>query len=144
LLRALLTQDRDALGEWTQSPQIRVRSHRRMEALHALIRQMRAAGLMRTDLAVEVQAYLIAALSYGILTVNEYVPADLVPPFEEIADAFAVIVRRGFEPEMTEGEEAALARGRAMIAALMSNLADAAASSSGQVSEHTGEKEGTL
>jgi hypothetical protein len=71
-----------------------------------------------------------------------------VPPFEEIADAFAVIVRRGFEPEMTEGEEAALTRGRAMIAALMSNLADATASSdqptsSGQVSEHTRDKEGT-
>jgi len=149
LLRALLTQDRDALGEWTRSPQIRVRSHRRMEALHALIREMRAAGLMRTDLAVEVQAYLIAALSYGLLTVDEYLPADLVPPFEEIADAFAVIVRRGLEPEMTEGEEAALARGRAMIAALMGNLADATASSdqatrSGQVSEHTRDKEGTL
>ena len=99
---------------------------------------------MRTDLAVEVQAYLIAALSYGILTVNEYLPADLVPSFEEIADAFAVIVRRGFEPEMTEGEEAALERGRAMIAALMSNLADAAASSSGQVSEHTRDEEGTI
>jgi hypothetical protein len=50
---------------------------------------------------------------------------------------------------MTEGEEAALARGRAIIAALMSNLADTAASSdqatsSGQVSEHTRDTEGTL
>jgi AcrR family transcriptional regulator len=131
LLRALLTQDHDALGEWTRSPQIRAREYRRMEAMHALIRGMRALGLMRTDIAVEVQAYLIAALTYGILTIEEYLPADLVPPFEDIADAFAVIVRRGFEPEMTEGEEAAaLARGQAVIANAMASLADAQAMSS--------------
>jgi AcrR family transcriptional regulator len=125
LLRALLTQDRDALGEWTRSPQIRARSHRRMEALHTLILQMRAEGLVRTDIAVEVQAYLIAALSYGILTVDEYLPADLVPPFEEIANAFAIVVRRGLEPEMTDQQEAAaLARGRAMIAATVTSLTD--------------------
>ena len=125
LLRALLTQDRDALGEWTRSPQIRARSHRRMEAMHTLIREMRAEGLMRTDIAVDVQAYLIAALSYGILTVEDYVPADFVPPFEEIADAFAVVVRRGLEPEMTDHEEAAaLARGRAIIAATVTSLTD--------------------
>jgi AcrR family transcriptional regulator len=158
LLRALFTQDRDALGEWTRSPQSRARSHRRMEAMHALIRGMRAAGLMRTDLSVEAQAYLIAALTYGILTIEEYLPADFVPPFEDIADAFAVVVRRGFEPELTEGEEAAaLARGQAMIADVMNRLAGAEAASdqathrsgpghamgNGWVSEQTKDKEET-
>lgn len=130
LLRALLTQDHDALGEWIRSPQIRARTHRRMEAMHTLIREMRAAGLMRADLSVEVQAYLIAALSYGILTLDDYMPADLMPPFEDIAAAFALVVRRGLEPELAGEEEAvALARGRAVIADVMASLARAEATS---------------
>jgi AcrR family transcriptional regulator len=130
LLRALFTGDHDALGEWTRSPQVRARSHRRMEALHALIRAMRAAGLMRTDLSVEVQAYMITALSYGILTVDEFLPADLVPSREDVADAFAVMLRRGLEPELADDEEAAaLARGQAIIADVMAGLADAEAPS---------------
>lgn len=130
MLRALLTQDHDALGEWTRSPQSRARSRRRMEGLHALIGALRAAGLMRTDLSVEVQAYLVAALSYGILTIDEYMPANLVPPFEDVLDAYAVIVQRGLEPELPEAEEAqARAHGQAVIAELISSLADSPAAS---------------
>jgi AcrR family transcriptional regulator len=129
LLRALFTQDHDALGEWTRSPQVRARTRRRTEALHALIRAMRAAGLMRTDLSVEVQAHMIAALSYGLLTIDEYLPADLVPAHEDVADAFAVMLRRGLEPELAEGEEEALARGQAIIADVMAGLADVEAPS---------------
>ena len=147
LLRALLTQDRDALGEWTRSPQMRARGQRRMEALHALVCEMRAAGLMRTDMPVEVQVYLISALTYGVLTVDDYMPADFVPPFEEIAAAFATTVRRSFEPELAPDEDAAaLARGRALVAALMSRLADTAsdhAVANGRVADLRSDKENT-
>jgi len=147
LLRALLTRDHEALGEWMRSPQIRARAHQDTEARHALIGEMRAIGLMRTDLSVDVQSYLITALAYGILTVDEYMPADLVPPFEEIAAAFAVIVQRGFEPEMPD--MATLTRGRAVIAATIGHLADTAAASGdaledGGVAEPAPEKEDTL
>ena len=146
LLRALLTRDHEALGEWMRSPQIRARSRQDTEARQALIREMRAVGLMRTDLSVDVQAYLITALAYGILTVDDYMPADLVPPFEEIAAAFAVIVQRGFEPEMPD--RATLARGRALMAALGSHLAGTAASGDamedGGAVEPAREKEDTL
>ncbi len=146
LLRALLTRDHEALGEWMRSPEIRARAHQETEARQALIREMRAVGLMRADISVDVQAYLITALVYGILTVDEYMPADLVPPFEEIAAAFAVIVQRGFEPEMPD--RATLARGRALMAALGSHLAGTAASGDamedGGAVEPAREKEDTL
>src|SRR5690242_578490 len=76
LLHALFTQDRDALGEWTRSPEFNARARGRMDVLYALIRQMRAIGLMRDDSPVQVQAYLIGALLYGILTLDEYLPAE--------------------------------------------------------------------
>lgn len=146
LLRALLTRDHEALGEWMRSPEIRARAHQDAEARQALIREMRAVGLMRTDISVDVQAYLITALTYGILTVDDYMPADLVPPFEEIAAAFAVIVQRGFEPEMPD--RATLARGRTVIAALGRSLAGTAASGDaledGGAVAPTREKEDTL
>jgi len=147
LLRALLTRDHEALGEWMRSPEIRARAHQDTEARHALIREMRAVGLLRTDLSVDVQSYLITALTYGILTVDAYMPADLVPPFEEIAAAFAVIVQRGFELEMPD--RATLERGRAVIAAVMSRLVDTETASGdaledGGVAEPARAKEDTL
>jgi AcrR family transcriptional regulator len=147
LLRALLTRDHEALGEWMRSPEIRARAHQDAEARQALIREMRAVGLMRTDISVDVQAYLITALTYGILTVDEYMPADLVPPFEEIAAAFAVIVQRGFEPETSD--VATRARGRAVIAALGRSLVDTEMASgdaleNGAVAEDPQDEEDTL
>lgn len=111
LLRALLTQDRDALGEWTRSPQSRARSRRRMDGMHALIETLRAAGLMRSDLSVQAQAYLLAALTYGMLTIESYLPAEFVPPRQEVLDAFAVVTRHGFEPAAAD-DAAAQARTR--------------------------------
>ncbi len=123
LSRALFTQDRDALGEWTRSPQSRARSRRRMEGMHALIRAWRAAGWMRTDLSVEAQAYLLAALSYGLLTLDSYLPAEFVPPPEEVLDAFASMVRHGLETDIAQGEGSrAKARGQAATAELMLSL----------------------
>jgi hypothetical protein len=102
---------------------------------------------MRTDMPVEVQVYLISALTYGVLTVDEYMPADFVPSFEEIAAAFATTVRRSFEPELAPDEDAAaLARGRALVAALMSRLADTApdhAAANGKVANPPSDKENT-
>lgn len=88
--------------------------------LYALIRQMRASGLMRDDSPVEVQAYLIGAL-----------------------------MQRGFELEFADGdEEPALARGRSLIDGLMTSLAAAQAmphpepgqaTDDGRLPGHTGE-----
>ena len=44
LLRALLTGDHEALGEWTRSPQSRERARVRMAAGYALMQGMREAG----------------------------------------------------------------------------------------------------
>lgn len=144
LLHALFTQDHDALGEWTRSPQFNARAHGRMKVLYALIRQMRAGGLMRDDTSVEVQAYLIGALLYGILTLDEYLPAELVPPSAEIVEGFAALMRRGFEPELVgDEEEQALARGRSLMAGLMASLAAEArqAANNGQIPRQTTDKE---
>lgn len=144
LLHALFTQDRDALGEWTRSPQFNARARGRMDVLYALIRQMRASGLMRDDTPVEVQAYLIGALLYGILTLDEYLPAEFVPPPAEIVEGFAALMRRAFEPELAGGEEEqALARGRSLMAGLMASLAAEArqAANNGQIPRQTTDKE---
>ncbi|HVC79860.1 MAG TPA: helix-turn-helix domain-containing protein [Chloroflexota bacterium] len=120
LLRALSTQDRDALGEWTRSPRSRARARRRMEGMHALIRAWRAAGWMRTDLSVEAQAYLLAALSYGILTIDAYLPTEFVPSSEEVLDAFAGMVRSAFEPDGAQAEEGRTKTAEMMIGLLRS------------------------
>lgn len=150
LLHALFTQDRDALGEWTRSPQFSARARGRMELLFALIRQMRASGLMRDDSPVEVQAYLIGALLYGILTLDEYLPAELIPPSAQIVEGFSDLMRRGFEPELAGGdeEEPALARGRSLMAELMASLAAAQAghqaADNARLTGQTRDKENTL
>lgn len=116
LLRALLTQDRDALGEWTRSPESHARARRRMEATHALIRAWREAGWVRADLSVTAQAYLLAALSYGILMIDAFMPAEFVPPPAEVLDAFASFVQHGLE-QKSAGEDREPAEGRAAMTA---------------------------
>lgn len=123
LLRALFIQDHDALGEWTRSPQSRERADQRMERLYTLLEALRTAGTLRTDPAVGVQAYLLIALSYGILTVDEFLPAKYVPPIEDVVNAYAEVVHRAFEPDLPDGAEApALARGQEAIASMISSL----------------------
>lgn len=122
LLRALHTMDRDILGEWTRLPQSRDRYRQRMEGLHALIAELRAAGLMQADLPSQMQSYLLVALSYGILMVDEVLPAESVLPFADVVDAFAMVVQRSFEAEPPAGGQAqAQARGQAAIAALLTS-----------------------
>ena len=115
LLRALHTMDHDILGEWTRSPQSRARYRQRMEELLALIMELRSAGVMQADLPARMQAYLVVALSYGVLMIDEVLPAEFVPPLAEVAGAVALLVQRSFEHEMAAGEQA-LARGQTAIA----------------------------
>lgn len=130
VLRAIFTLDNGVLGEWTRLPESRERAYQTTVARHALITALRDAGLMRTDMSVEVQAYLLAALSYGILAVDEYIPAEFVPPLTDVVDAFAVLVRRGLETESADGDDAR-GRGAAAIADLM-NSVEAMRSAPGQ------------
>lgn len=130
LLRALLTGDHDALGEWTRSPQSRERARERMAAGYALMQGMREAGLVRTDLPIDAQVYLLSAMTYGIMTLNDYMPAEFVPPVTDILDGFAAIVQRGFEADHRGATDAqALAEGRGAIAELMARLANVSAPS---------------
>lgn len=138
LLRALFIQDHDALGEWTRSPQSRARSQRRMEALHGLLRALRAAGLLRADLNVEVQAYLLSALLYGILTLSDVMPPEFMPPFAEVADGFAVIARHGFEsaPASAGDGQARRSQPPAAFAVLMSSMREAMTAASETAHSH--------
>ncbi len=97
LAQALFTRDASLLGKLAQ----------RSVVLHAqplasgaeLITLLRELGLMRSDIAVEAQAYAFSALWAGFALVDPLLSAGDRIPLERQLEALSYMVRRTFEPE---------------------------------------------
>jgi AcrR family transcriptional regulator len=102
LMCALYTRDSRILGDYVRRQDID-RYTRRLLLSAESIRQMQAAGQLRSDLRPEVMAYLFGLLSLGFLSVNAVIPAPAAPPLEEVIDAMAGLVQSGLVVPGSEG-----------------------------------------
>lgn len=64
-----------------------------------LFRMMQETGTVRDDIPPRVIAHLLNLFAYGLVSIEEVVPAQDIPPFEDIIDGLAKLLDRGFAPE---------------------------------------------
>ena len=95
LILALYTRDARILGDYVRR-QAPARTQQRMVFGREFVRRMQAADLMRDDLDPEVTTYLLAVISYGLLSVQQLGGAVSSPSLAETAAALADLVHRGF------------------------------------------------
>ena len=79
------------------------------------VRRMQAAGLMRADLDPDVATYLMAVISFGLLSVRQLGDAVSSPSLEDTATALADLIHRGFASETRGSSDA----GKEALRALM-------------------------
>lgn len=95
LILALYTRDARTLGDYVRR-QPPARNQQRMIFGQEFVRRMQAADLMRADLDPEVTTYLMAVISFGLLSVRQLGGAVSAPTLEDTASALADLIHRGF------------------------------------------------
>lgn len=97
LLKAVLLRDIDIVGKLAHNEASSGIRERAM-AFQTYLEVLREHGLVRTDLGLREQVFMVSAIFMGFLLLAPLMPDDFALPDEEIADLLAEAVRRTFAP----------------------------------------------
>lgn len=97
LLKALLLRDQDVLGKLARSEFSDAAYIQRVAGFKSFLEFMRQHGLARTDLSLQAQVHIWAAISAGFFLMVPLTPAEFSIPDEELANLMAETVHRALE-----------------------------------------------
>lgn len=121
LLRALYANDRRVLGDMVRRLREMPIYQQGFSFAQAYVEQMQAAGLIRSDIPANLVTYMLAAIRFGVLTMDDSIQISNPPSIEAIGDLVATMLDKTFAPEGGDSEagKAAFARlieyGKAVI-----------------------------
>jgi AcrR family transcriptional regulator len=94
LMKAFILRDIDVLGKLAQSEQSNSAYVQRLEGFKAYLEFLRAHQLVRDDLNVQAQVYVLSAVFMGFFLVAPLMPDDLVVSDDVLADLIGETVQR--------------------------------------------------
>ena len=106
LLRAVLLRDTETLGDLIHSSAGQHLMQFRLETSKSYLELLRDKGLLRTDIDMETQMKMMAAINIGFFVADQFLPSSSHFLPEELAEALAVTLHRTFEPEEPPAPEA--------------------------------------
>src|SRR5579864_8872856 len=98
LMKAVLLRDTDLLGEWMRNEYASETYSQQIAQSLALFEHLRSRGVVRDDIDVRKQVYMLDAITMGFLVIDEYMPDDFKYSDEEIVEMTAEVVDRAFAP----------------------------------------------
>lgn len=104
LAQALFTRDSSLLGKLAQRSVV-LQAQPLVTGIQ-LMASLRELGLVRSDVALDVQAYSFSALWAGFALVDPLLAADDRAGLDAQVEALALIIRRAFEPDRLPDEQA--------------------------------------
>lgn len=108
LMKAISTRDRRMLGDYLHHLRDSPAYGQAMFAGVDFVRHFQQAGLLRDDLDPEQVAYLLMALRYGVLLMDNYTPAGTSPTAAQLGETLATMLESGLAPrDGKRNEEAA-------------------------------------
>jgi AcrR family transcriptional regulator len=123
LLRALYVNDRRVLGDMVRRLREMPMYQQGFSFAQTFVEQMQTAGLIRKDIPANLVTYMLAAIRFGVLTMDESIQIDNPPSIDAVGELVATMLDKTFAPEGGDSEagKAAFARlieyGRAVIEA---------------------------
>ena len=99
LLKAVLLRDMDVIGKLAHSQQSSAAYAERLAGFTAYLEFLREYGLVRADLSLQAQLYMISAIFTGFFLVAPFMPDTLKLSDEEIADLLAETAHRALESD---------------------------------------------
>jgi AcrR family transcriptional regulator len=107
LLKSLFMRDADMWGDIIQrsgtpkeeGQEIVSLYGQRMIFLMQVIELLRAKGMLRTDMSVAELLHMLSAITFGYLSIGQYLPDSLQLPAEVVANQVAEVVQLTMEPQ---------------------------------------------
>lgn len=105
LLKAIYTYDKRILGDWVRHLREIPAYAGAMNLTVDFVRYFQDAGMIRADLDPATVAYLLGALRYGILTMDDFTPKGAQrPAIAQIGETIAEMLTNGLAPRDSEGD----------------------------------------
>ncbi len=89
----------DVIGKLAHSQHNSAAYTERLAGFTSYLEQLRDQGLVRTDLSLRAQTYMISAIFLGFFLAAPLLPDTLALPDEELADMLAETVHRALETD---------------------------------------------
>ncbi len=98
LFRGILLHDTQMLGDLLRSDTGQNLMRFRLRISRTYLELLRDRGLLRTDIAIEAQIKMMAAIATGFFIADQFLPPGYRLTPEELADGLAETLHRTFEP----------------------------------------------
>ena len=107
LMKAVLLRDTDLLGEWMRKEYASQTFSEQIAQSLGLFELLRSRGVVRVDIDVRRQVYMLDAITMGFLVIEQYMPGDFKFSDEEIVEMVTKTVERVFAPPGPQPDEKA-------------------------------------
>jgi AcrR family transcriptional regulator len=97
LIKALFLRDMEIIGKLAQREHSTAAYAEQLAGFNTYLELLREQGLVRTDLSLRVQGYMMSAIFIGFFFVAPYMPEEYMLSDEEIADMIAETIHRTIE-----------------------------------------------
>jgi AcrR family transcriptional regulator len=105
VIKALMIQDAEMLGELARTDFAKGDIERRIAINRILLETLRTQGVLRTDIDLDKQLYMLWAISIGFLLVEQFLPEQNKFSAEQVADMTAETIRRTLEVRNATAQE---------------------------------------
>jgi AcrR family transcriptional regulator len=106
LMKAVLLRDLDVIGKLAHGEHGSAGVVERAAGFTTYLEFLRAHGLVRTDLSVPAQVYMLSAIFMGFFLVVPLLPDAFTPPDDERAELMAETVHRALELDQADSLDA--------------------------------------
>lgn len=105
LMAVIMRQDGAILGNYLKKKDNFFVKNQRQGIRHEFVAMMQAAGAIRQDLDPKVVAHIMDMISFGMVTIAEFVPTEQIPPTDEVIKGIADFMHRALTPEQGADSE---------------------------------------
>ena len=105
LMKAVLLRDTDLLGEWTRKEYASPSYSAQIAQSLALVEHLRSRGVVRDDIDIRKQVFMLDAITMGFLMIDQYMPDDFKYSDEEIVEMTAEAIERVFASSQQPDEK---------------------------------------
>lgn len=99
LMAVIMRQDGAILGNYLKKKDNFFVKHQRQGMRHEFVALMQQAGAIRQELDPKVVAHIMDMISFGMVTISEFVPTNHIPPTDDVVKGIADFMHRALTPE---------------------------------------------
>ncbi|MFZ0548426.1 MAG: TetR/AcrR family transcriptional regulator [Candidatus Promineifilaceae bacterium] len=101
-MRAMFTQDGRVLGNYLHKPGNFFQQFRESQtesSRYLFVKLMQEAGAVRKELDAHIIAHIMDMLAYGLVSIDDMIPKEAIPPLDDVIEGIAFIMDRALTPE---------------------------------------------